>query len=73
MAGFSVTDKLVDAIFSSIRDEQISAREKVNALVRAGQIARVYLGETDTLVGSVFGPVKALQHDLRPRDAAGQH
>lgn len=66
-------DKLIEMIFSSIRGEKVDAREKMNAIVRAGQIANAYLGAPDVLLESVFGPDGALQHDLRPHHASSHH
>ena len=39
MAGIIERDKLVRLIFSSVSEEEVSARDKLNALIRAGQIA----------------------------------
>jgi hypothetical protein len=63
-------DELDEEIFSSIRNEEISAQEKMLALIRAGQIASVYTGAQETLLDSVFGITDALQHDLRAHHAA---
>ncbi len=64
-------DALVEKLFEAIRSEDVTVTEKVKALVRAGQIAHAYVGESQALLESVFGD--SFQNDIRAHNQASQH
>jgi hypothetical protein len=59
------SDRLVAAIFDAIAREQASPEERRMAVVRAGAIAQLYMG--DVLTEMIFGsaPEGVLQNDNR--------
>ena len=66
-------DELVEKIFCSIRTERIDSNEKMRALVRAGEIAKAYFGEPDSLLQLVFGCDDTIQHDVQSNSLAGHN
>lgn len=48
-------DRLVQAIFSALRQQPASAADRWRAVLRAGKIAEAYYQEPEELLASVFG------------------
>ena len=46
---------LVDLVFQAIRNENAPAKEKMRAIVRAGDIASLYVNESETVAHAAFG------------------
>ena len=71
-------DKLVNAIFTAIRNQQASPRERLNAVIRAGLICQAYAGwsgenTVDEILFSLSSNSFENDKDLLVSAATGSH